>query len=378
MFKKVSVFLMIIIFLWGCSGKTVLVIKSNPTQADFTLNELREAGTTDTTITISKEDFGKSDSIQETATFNKAGYWPEVLSFRIFKKKVNDVLAVLKELDTNLTITSTPPGALIQLSSPILNKTEFTTPYTFQMPAFLAAVLSGSVRINRIFLEGYLADALWTNRIINIPPKENTTINIPLTPIQTTLRVFTEPDGATVEDIEESGFGYLGTTSLDRVFTYEDIKKWAKKRVVRKQGQEPILQDLAGFDAIEITLRISKSGFDDTFFRNTKIPIGEERSFQRILKPKSTQIRINSDPAGAHVFVVRFTEKEIYDENTGQLKRERVGEEKYLGTTPFAYNIDKSDPLIHGERMIFRISSVPRDTIIRYSEGQATYFVVLR
>lgn len=379
MFKKLSVFLLVILFLWACGGKTVLVIKSNPTQADFTLNGLRRAGSTDTTITVSKEDFGKNDSIQETATFNKEGYWPEVLSFQIFKNKVNDVLAVLKKLDTNLTITSTPPGALIQLSIPILNKTEFTTPYTFQMPSFLAAVLSGRVSFNRIFLEGYLSDASWRNRIINIPLQENTTINIPLFPIQTTLRVFTEPDGATVEDIEESGFGYLGTTPLERVFTYQDIKKWAsKKRVVKKQGQEPILQDLAGFDAIEITLRISKSGYDDTFFRNTKIPIGEERSLQRNLKPKSTQIRINSDPAGAHVFVVRFTEKEVYDENTGQLKRERVGEEKYLGTTPFTYNIDKSDPLIHGERLIFRISSVPRDTTIRFSEGQDTYFVVLR
>ena len=379
MFKKLSVFLLTILFLWACSGKTILVIKSNPTQADFTLTELRKAGSTDTTITISKEDFGKSNSIQETATFNKEGYWPEVLTFRIFKKKVNDILAVLKELDTNLTITSTPPGALIQLSSPILNKTEFTTPYTFQMPAFLAAVLSGRVSFNRIFLEGYLSDASWTNRAIDMPLRENTTINIPLTPIRTTLRVLTEPEGATVEDIEESGFGYLGTTPLERVFTYEDIKKWAsKKRVVRKQGQEPVLQDLAGFDAIEITLRISKTGYDDTFFRNTKIPIGEERSLQRNLKPKATQIRFNSDPVGAHVFVIRFTEKEIYDENTGQLRRERVGEEKYLGTTPFAYNIDKSDPLIHGEQLIFRISSVPQDTIIRYSEGQSTYFVVLR
>jgi len=379
MFKKLSVFLLTILFLWACSGKTVLSIKSTPPQADFTLQALRIAGVTDTVITISKEDFGKNDSIVETAAFKKAGYWPEILPFRIFKKKANSILVVLKALDTNLTITSTPPGALVQLSAPILGKREFTTPYTFQMPAVLATALSGKVSFNRIFLEGYLADASWTNRAINIPPGENTTINVPLMPIQTTLRVFTEPEGATVEDIEESGFGYLGTTPLDRVFTYEDIKKWAsKRRVVRKQGQEPVLQDLAGFDAIEITLRISKAGYDDTFFRNMKIPIGEERSFQRILKPKSTQIRVNSDPAGAHVFVIRFTEKETYDENTGQLKRERVGEEKYLGTTPFTYNIDKSDPLIHGERLIFRISSVPRDTIIRYSEGQATYFVVLR
>lgn len=379
MFKKLSVFFLTVLLLWACSGKTVLVIKSNPTQADFTLRELRRTGATDTTITISKEAFGKNDSINETATFEKEGYWPEVLTFRILKNKVNNILAALKALDTNLTITSTPPGALIQLSAPILGKTEFTTPFTFQMPAVLAATLSGAVNFNRIFLEGYLADASWRNRVINIPLRENTTINIPLLPIQTTLRVFTEPVGATVEDIEESGFGYLGTTPLERVFTYEDIKKWASKnRVVRKQGLEPILQDLAGFDAIEITLRISKSGFDDTFFRSIKIPIGEERSFQRNLKPKATQIRFNSDPAGAHVFVVRFTEKEIYDENTGQLRRERVGEEKYLGTTPFSYNIDKSDPLIHGERLIFRISSVPRDTVIRYSGGQSTYFVVLR
>ena len=377
--KKLFVLFLGLLLLWACGGKTVLVVKSNPTQADFILKELREAGTTDTKIVITKEAFGKSKSIKETATFRKEGFWPEIITFQIIKNKANDILAVLKALDTNLTITSTPPGALVQLSSPILNKTEFTTPYTFQMPAFLATALSGNVSFNRIFLEGYLADALWRNRAINIPPRENTTINIPLMPIQTTLRVFTEPEGATVEDIEESGFGYLGTTPLARVFTYEDIKKWAsKRRVVRKQGQEPILQDLAGFDAIEITLRISKSGYDDTFFRNTKIPIGEERSFQRILKPKATQIRFNSDPAGAHVFVIRFTEKEIYDENTGQLRRERVGEEKYLGTTPFAYNIDKSDPLIHGERLIFRISSVPQDTIIRYSEGQSTYFVVLR
>ena len=379
MFKKLSVFLLTILFLWACSGKTVLVIKSNPSQADFTLKELKRKGFTDTSITIPKEDFGKSDSIQETITFGKDGYWPEVMAFRIFRSKVNNILGVLKELDTNLTITSTPAGALIQLSTPILNRTEFTTPYTFQMPAVLASALSGTVNFNRIYLEGYLADASWTNRAINIPPQENTTINIPLAPIQTTLRVLTDPEGATVEDIEESGFGYLGTTPLERVFTYEDIQKWAsKRRVVRKQGQEPILQDLAGFDAIEITLRIAKSGYDDTFFRNTKIPIGEERSLQRNLKPKATQIRFNSDPVGAHVFVVRFTEKEVYDENTGQLKRERVGEEKYLGTTPFSYNVDKSDPLIHGERLIFRISTVPQDTIIRYSEGQSTYFVVLR
>ncbi len=74
MYKKLPVLLLTILFLWTCGGKTTLVIKSNPTQADFILKELREVGTTDTTITISKELFGKNKSINETATFEKEGY----------------------------------------------------------------------------------------------------------------------------------------------------------------------------------------------------------------------------------------------------------------------------------------------------------------
>ena len=369
--------LMILAATSAATGKTTLMISTDPAGAQYKCQQLGRAGATNVEIEVPKSAFAGQASISEQVSFTLPGYQPLDKAVTLRRGKKNTVNAKLERIDTTLTITSQPEGAEVNLSAPLLGTQTFTTPFTLEMTASAAAMVTNTVSIARVFLEGYVADPSWINRVVAVPAGRNTTTNIALAPILTTIEVLTEPEGADIEDIEPSGFGYLGVGPLRRSFTYEDLRNWAsKRRVVKAQGAEPTLLNVAGFDAIQLTLRISKSGYDDTFLRGISIPIGESRSFHRALSPRVEQIRFMSDPPGTHVFVLRFTIKDTYDEATGTLRQQRVNEEKYLGTTPFTYNIDAADPLLHGERLIFRKSGL-NDQVIIYSSGEVTYFVVM-
>ena len=107
-----------------------------------------------------------------------------------------------------------------------------------------------------------------------------------------------------------------------------------------------------------------------------RLPIGEERSFHKNLKDLVSKVNFSSDPVGAHVYVLRNREKEVFDEKSGQFKKETVHYKKHLGTTPFTFNIDPSDPLAHGERLTFKKSGY-EDAEMRFADGNASYYEVM-
>jgi hypothetical protein len=304
--KKIGLLLAGALLLAGC--QTIIRFQTEPPKVKFQLKNLALEGTTDQQVIIPGNDFGSYQTIMERIILSLEGYWTEEWNAEIVKNTVNKIVKILYPLDTWITIDSTPPGALITLAEPFLGVIEFITPYTFAMPGYIAEMNKNMLVIQKAFLQGYLADSEWKNKPIKFDRTTTTKINIPLSPVITTIRVQSTPSGADVEDVEESGFGLLGKTPLEYKFNYPDLKRWAsKKRVVKKQGEEEVLQDFVGADYVILTLKISKPGYEDTFIKNISVPIGEERAFTRNLREQIMKISFDSDPAGATVYVLRTT-----------------------------------------------------------------------
>ena len=83
-----------------------------------------------------------------------------------------------------------------------------------------------------------------------------------------------------------------------------------------------------------------------------------------------------SDPAGVHVYVKRSREKEVYNAETGEFQKITVSFKKHLGTTPFTLTLDPTDPLKHGDKLIFEKSGYTTGEI-NFAEGEANYYKVM-
>ena len=161
-------------------AKTMLRVASDPPGARFQCDALGRSGSTSTEIEIPKAAFAGARSIVETIRFDREGYAPVQQTVTVYRGKKNAVHVKLEKIDSFLEVRSTPPGAEVTLTAPLLGVEKFTTPYGFAPTATLAAAVAGSVSIDRVFLEGYLADPSWVNRPLSLPASQRTAVNIEL------------------------------------------------------------------------------------------------------------------------------------------------------------------------------------------------------
>ena len=367
--------LVLALLLAGCVA-TKLTVKSNPIGSDVILKKSGVKTTTDAVVTIPDEIFPKDQKkINEDIVFKKDGFRERTIRNVVIKKgEENNIPSVtLHPLDTTLIVKSEPAGAFVSLNLPEEDLpegwiTEFNTPMEFTCTADEARELAGRLEIKKLDMEGFYSMTVRAGYKIALPAGKVTTLDIPLRPIITTIKVNTEPEGAIVEDLTTGGFGYLGETPLVRNFNWEDVLIWGdRQKVNRSEG---------GFDTLTFTLRITKSGYEDVYLKNLKIPVGEERAFRKDLKEQISEIHFASDPDSEHVYVERVIEREVYDEAQNGFKKVKVAYKKHLGSTPFTLNMDPNDPLRHGEKLIFEKTGYKPATIL-YATGQKSYHQVL-
>ncbi len=358
------------------------------------------------------------DVKKEILTVEKEGYRKKEIIVPIQKGENNAVSVILDKVDTQLTVTSTPaPIHLYFISDnhkdiyaddyniredlPLGWPEEFTTPLTLECSAseIVEKLEKNNVRLIKINDDGYIPVGRYRNLTtktghkMKLDPGKENLLNVSTKPIVTTLQVMSTPPGAIVEDISSGGFGYLGETPLIRNFNWEDVVEWSEKRQFRRDEAEaqgrlnedrsgPDLSKRSGRLALEdfmlyLDLRISKAGHDEAYLKRLRLPVGEERSFHKALKKEIATVNFASDPAGVHVYVTRFTEKDIYDEKSGQLINKKIEYKKHLGTTPFTLNMDPNDPLIHGDKLIFKKTGYISEESMEYAYGNTNYYVVM-
>ena len=401
--------LLMAFLLSACAmGPTVVTVRSTPTGAQVVLKDVGISAITDGEMKISDKQFEQGNPDRELReaifVFTLDGYRKRALEEHLQKHVLGDVFAKLSKIDTKLTIKSEPPGALITLGCrneknmtrkeweellPEDWSREFTTPKTFFCTEEEALKMEGEdVRIKDVELEGYyvVGDAFENSSRsrnllkISLAPSRDTTILIPMKPIITRLQVISNPPGAIVEDINDGGFGYIGETPLIRNFNWEDVQNWRAKQSVKRgnfinRDGKPG-ETIISFSAINLNLRISKAGYDDVYLKNLRIPLGQERAFRKDLMRLASQINFASDPQGVHVYVERKLEKEVYSEGSNQLRTVEVKFKKHLGTTPFTLNIDPSDPIRHGEKLIFQKSGYIESQML-FASGNESYHQVM-
>ena len=381
--------------LLACSSTTLLV-RSNPTGARVVLEESGDRGVTEAVFQIPNNDFEPGlDDLSQHVVYTLEGYREDRREVVLRKGRQNETrppVVELHPLDTRLEITSTPAGAHFHFGTtagasfsglPVEWPEEFTSPVTLLCTSAEARdLVRAGLRITKVEMEGYHAPTLSTREPLVLKPGGNNRIDVPLRPIVTSIVVITDPPGAIVEDISRGGFGYLGETPATHNFNWEDVKIWSNKRHFDYDlpdvpaGPEGGVFESGEFDTVKMTLRISKAGYEDVFLHNVQLPVGESRTFHRSLHPYAMQVNFASDPSGVHVYVRRTTTKETWDDESGSLTRTQVEFDKHLGTTPFTLNMDESDPLEHGEQLIYRRSGyVSGET--QFASGQSSYHVVL-
>lgn len=363
----------------ACASGTSLVVKSQPVGADVNLQKTGVEGRTDGQLAIPTHHYGESEgSIRETVVYRKPGFRERQLDAELRRGRRNRTtpeVIELAPLDTILEVGSTPEGTRVELSIPEDDvppgwPTEFTTPVRLEATSFEARRLAGRIEIASIDREGYHAPTMALPARVELTPGKTTTIDLDLQPIITTLNIVTDPEGATVEDVSPGGFGFIGETPAMRNFNYEDVKLWANRRYLERD--EKALN--AAFQTLELTLRVAKNGYEDRYLK-VQIPVGETREFRPSLQALVSEVEFESDPPGAHVYVLRDRVGDVYDAKTGEIKNEAVVVPKRLGQTPFRMGSDRND-LLHGETLMFRKPGY-KDGQIRYANGEDQYHVVL-
>jgi hypothetical protein len=232
--------------------------------------------------------FAGSQQISDKLRLEMPGYRSVTVPVSLSKGRKNvtsPAVIKLEPLSTSITIASSPPGAQIKLVDPATAgavlppdwRLSFRTPVTFVCTSAEAAVLAPNLRFASFLSEGNVATGFAVNDPVPLKADQNVTVTIPFEPLITTLGITTEPEGATVEDVSPAGFGNLGkTTPVKHNFTWQDIRTWVDR--------QPVTGRAGAFDAIVLNLRISKRGYTDVLLPNIRLPIGQERNFNRILE----------------------------------------------------------------------------------------------
>lgn len=392
------------IILAGC-GATTLNVQSNPSGADVRLLKSGKTTLTDSQVKLEdgffapefqsrfrvddlKNSVGLSESdleklannidqkyqrSSETLLFEKEGYRSRFEFVNLKKGEEHSITSSLEPINTAITIDTDPTGGMVTLNLsesdlPVKWKKTFKTPITFEATSQEAKELvEKGLTIEDATMEGYFALKKWNAQLLEVGEKKS--VIIPFKPIVTTIRIMTEPEGASVEDLTEGGFGYMGETPIVKNFNWEDVMLWAERTDVTRSKNR-------SFDALDLNIRISKPGHKDIYMQNLKVPVGEERVFKRGLKQLMKTIKFSSDPEGAHVYVKREVLQEYYNEVEKKMSTRIVEHEKHLGSTPFSYNMELAEPIKHGEILIFKKSGYEHE-MIQFAEGEGNYHVVL-
>ena len=377
------IFVAIAISVSACTS-TLLTVKSNPPGAVVTLKKSGLSATTDSKMTLPSDVFPQSSKQYfETLVFEKKGYRIVESKRRLVKGSENVVHVDLHKINTFLHISSLQAPIHLKFVGGDLPEDwprEFTTPVVLECTAKECGGI-GNLSLKAVSDNGYLPIGKYHDLFskdgysLQIKTDYTNELEIPLKPIVTTLQVATSPAGAVVEDISSGGFGYLGESPLVRNFNWEDLLRWSEKRKFDKGSAETRKKLSDSF--IYLDLRITKPGYEESYLRRLRLPIGEERSFHKNLTERISLISFASDPPGVHVYVQRSNEKEVYNAKTGGFKVVNVDYNKHLGTTPFTLNMDPSDPLRHGEVLLFEKTGY-KDGSSRFATGNGHYYEVMK
>jgi hypothetical protein len=210
-----------------------------------------------------------------------------------------------------------------------------TLPWKQSYTSSTARSAFNNVRAIRIEAEDYLPII----EEFTIEPGKNNTKLFQLKKMNTVLKVLSDIEGVEIEDTDN--FGYIGKTPLVRQLSYKECTR-----------DEKFSED----SKVTMTLRAYKAGYIDQKVP-VAIPWGEESTVKVSLKPRTSQITFQSDPEGVHVYVKRDKKETQFvknDDGKSEWQEKKIYIEKHLGTTPFTYTMDASDPLEHNDSLVYK------------------------
>jgi hypothetical protein len=210
-----------------------------------------------------------------------------------------------------------------------------TLPWKQSYTSSTARSAFNNVRAIRIEAEDYLPII----EEFTIEPGKNNTKLFQLKKMNTVLKVLSDIEGVEIEDTDN--FGYIGKTPLVRQLSYKECTR-----------DEKFSED----SKVTMTLRAYKAGYIDQKVP-VAIPWGEESTVKVSLKPRTSQITFQSDPEGVHVYVKRKKKETQFvkkDDGKSEWQEKEIDIEKHLGTTPFIYTMDASDPLEHNDSLVYK------------------------
>ena len=233
-----------------------------------------------------------------------------------------------------------------------------TTPFLGKYTKTASAFAHKHIRAIRIVKEGYIPLVAH----IEIHPGKVNAFSYKLRPFHTSIKITSDPEGVEIADVRKgSSFGYLGRTPFIKNFSYEECLD--RKDQFFRSGK------------VKLMLEAKKSGYEDEYIE-TQVNFGEEKSIRVSLRRTSTEITFQSDPPETHVYVQRFSQKNTLKADKSGLELVRLEHWKHLGTTPFTYYMDPSDPLTHND--LFKFSKPGfADQTERFKSGIVNYHKVL-
>lgn len=370
-----------LLFISGCA--TTIQLSSLPDDADVTIRA--RSGPHEPWVTAVQvktpsvykiqnhaQFFGKHKQARIDLLFKKEGYANFRTQPMIAKRQENRIpLAELEPLNTFIGIETTPEGAMVSfyesgrdatnqnraiavplgdtlniaMDSPlhagvhmdVTRGVQRVTPVRIQCSPSLAKMYFSRIAFVRIDLPGYVPII----EPLQVLPGVSKTRERILVPAQVNLNIRSRPPGAVVEDWRPAGFGKLGETDLERQITYEEL---ARRPEFLNRGR------------LILNLRAFKDGYGEWTRDDIEIPLGDTYELEFHLPPRQSPVRIDSEPAGASVYVYRTKRSDDLADRepvTGEPREHRW--KRHMGTTPFTYNIDSSDPfaLKHGDQVFF-------------------------
>ncbi len=399
---KSLVLLCFIVFITACA-KTTVTVKSDPPGARAIFDRTGITAITDEKVTVESSFFKSGEEVlNEHIVFEKEGFRTREISKELKKGEDHIIGVALDKLDTFVDIKSMPVLTHLEFvgnngknvveyrsnrTDKDHNKLENNNQYTlpngwpkqFVTPIHLestqdeAQQVMRSVKLMMPDDTGFLPTGDYLRLIkggldLNLIMGATNEINIVLKPVVTTLRVKSSPPGAVVEDISSGGFENIGKTPVIRHFNWNDVQQW-----LQKHKNERLESD--GERSIVLDLKITKPGYKVTFLKGVRIPVGEERSFNKKLKPLITKISFSSEPAGVDVYVERQKKEDIKTSN-GLSTHVEISR-KFLGTTPFNKSVGLNGPLQHGEKLLFEKDGYIGGDM-RFSKNKNHYHKVMR
>lgn len=399
--SKSLLILCFIVLITACA-KTTVTVKSNPDDARAIFEKSGITAITDEKITVESSFFKSGEkTAKEYIIFEKEGYRTQDILKELKKGEDHIISVELDKLDTFVDIKSTPTPAQLkfvgkngkkiveyrphrkeiehdkleninQYTLPEGWPKQFTTPIHLESTQDEAQQVMHSVKLVMPDDTGYVPTGDYLKLVrdgldLNLIRGSTNEINIVLKPVVTTLRVKSNPAGAVVEDISSGGFGNIGKTPVIKHFNWDDVVRWSEKH--KNQRLES-----GGGRSISLDLKIAKPGYKVTYLKSLRIPVGEERSFNKNLKPIITTFSFTSDPEGVIVSVERNQNKKVCDERGNNCITQVVTFRDRLGTTPFSLNVGPNGPFKHEKKLIFYKTGYI-DAKVLFSKERDSYHV---